>query len=43
LTAATPVDRLAAMVMPVLPAWGLAILAGVAFSCLASHFFSTPG
>ncbi len=38
LTVTTLTVTLAAMVMPVLPAKGLAILAGMAFNYLASHF-----
>jgi putative flippase GtrA len=38
LTVTTVTVTLAAMVMPVLPAKGLAILAGMAFNYLASHF-----
>jgi putative flippase GtrA len=38
LTVTTVTVTLAAMVMPVLPAKGVAILAGMAFNYLASHF-----
>jgi putative flippase GtrA len=38
LTVTTLTVTLAAMVMPVLPAKGVAILAGMAFNYLASHF-----
>jgi putative flippase GtrA len=38
LTVTTVVVTLAALVMPVLPAKGVAILAGMAFNYLASHF-----